>query len=137
VAVDSHGTLYILERSGHALRAVDRDGKIRTVAGTGQPGLEGDGGDALRAKLRGPKHICCDRQDNVLIADTDNHVVRKYLPKAGKIVRIAGAGEKGSEGLNGPPEKIKLNQPHGVYVDAAGVLFITDSHNNRVLKIVE
>ena len=46
VALDGRGNLYILERSGHALRVVDRSGKIRTVAGTGKPGDSGDGGDA-------------------------------------------------------------------------------------------
>jgi DNA-binding beta-propeller fold protein YncE len=30
-----------------------------------------------------------------------------------------------------------LNQPHGVYVDQAGTLYISDSSNNRVLKISE
>ncbi len=36
VAVDGRGNLYILERCGNALRVVDRSGKIRTVAGTGE-----------------------------------------------------------------------------------------------------
>src|SRR6185436_18955420 len=40
VAVDDRGNLYILERSGHALRKVDRNGRIRTVAGTGRKGFE-------------------------------------------------------------------------------------------------
>lgn len=137
VAVDRKGNLYILERSGHALRVVDPQGRIRTVAGTGQPGLEGDGGDARQAKLRGPKHISIDLQDNVLIADTDNHVIRKYLPLEGKIVRVAGTGEKGAAGVGGPAEKLQMNQPHGVCVHKSGVLFIVDSHNNRVLKLVE
>lgn len=137
VAVDSKGNVYILERSGHALRVVDPQGKIRTVAGTGQPGLSGDGGDALKAMLRGPKHICVDRDDNVLIADTDNHVIRKYVAKSGQIVRVAGTGEKGSAGVGGPALALQLNQPHGVCFDKAGVLHIVDSKNHRVLKLVE
>src|SRR6185436_6281720 len=36
IAVDSKGRLYICERNGHALRRVERDGTIRTVAGTGE-----------------------------------------------------------------------------------------------------
>lgn len=135
VAVDSQGRLYILERSGHALRVVDRNGKIRTVAGTGKKGLSGDGGDALQATLNGPKHICLDAQDNVVIADTDNHVIRKFLPKEGRIVRVAGSGRMGTAGVGGPPEALELNQPHGVRVDKSGVLYIADSLNNRVLKI--
>ncbi len=137
VAVDHNGNVYILERSGNALRVVDVDGKIRTVAGTGKTGAAGDGGPARDATFNGPKHLCVDRDNNVLIADTENHLIRKYLPKEGKIVRVAGNGKKGTGGLDGAPEEAELCQPHGVTVDAAGTIFISDSGNNRVLKITK
>jgi hypothetical protein len=136
VAVDSKGNVYILERGGNALRVVDAQGKIRTVVGTGAKGATGDGGPALQATMNGPKHLCVDHDDNVIIADAENHLVRKYLPREGKIVRVAGTGKKGTAGLNGPPQDAELNRCHGVAVDAQGVLFITDSYNNRILKIV-
>ena len=135
VAVDSEGNIYILERSGHALRRVDREGKIRTVAGTGVKGFSGDGGDALKAALSGPKHLCVDRNDNVLIADTDNHVIRKYLPKENRMVRVAGSGKRGANGIDGPANLLELDQPHGVAVDKSDRIYIADSLNNRVLKI--
>ena len=137
VAADSAGNVYVLERSGHALRVVDRGGKIRTLAGTGQAGPAGEDAPALKATLRGPKHICVDRDQNVLIADTDNHVIRKYVSKTGQLVRVAGTGKKGTAGVGGPPEAAEFNQPHGVAIDAAGTLFIVDSLNDRVLKIVK
>src|SRR5205814_821699 len=132
---DAQGNVYILERSGHALRVVDSAGKIRTVAGTGKKGDSGDGGPALQATLNGPKHLCIDRDGGVLIADTENHIIRKYLPKDGTIIRVAGTGKKGTRGLGGPPDKAELSQPHGVYVDSNGTLFISDSSNHRVLKV--
>jgi hypothetical protein len=135
VAVDSKGLIYILERSGNALRVVDSAGTIRTVAGTGEAGFSGDGGPALRAAFRGPKHLCCDADDNVIIADTENHVIRKYAPATGLLVRVAGNGVKGSAGLGGPPDKAQLAQPHGVWLSPAGQLYISDSSNNRVVKI--
>jgi sugar lactone lactonase YvrE len=137
VCADDSGNVYILERNGNALRVVNAKGKIRTVVGTGIKGLSGDGGDALKATLNGPKHLCVDREGNVIIADTENHVVRKYLPRDGKIVRVAGSGRKGKAGLDGSPERLEMNQPHGVYVHPSGTLYICDSGNNRVLKIVE
>lgn len=135
VAVDATGNVYILERGGHALRVVDAEGKIRTVAGTGQRGFSGDGGEALRARLNGPKHLCIDRNGDVLIADTENHVIRKYLPREGKIIRIAGTGRAGRAGLDGSPLKAELKQPHGVHARPDGTIYIADSSNNRVLKI--
>jgi len=135
VAVDSQDNLYILERGGHALRVVDRQGKIRTVAGIGVKGFAGDDGEALKALLNGPKHIAIDAADNVIIADTDNHVIRKYLPKERRIVRVAGSGKNGLGGLGGPPMALELNQPHGVCMDKAGRLYIADSLNDRVLRI--
>src|SRR2546426_8489103 len=55
-AVDKDGNIWILERSGHALRVVDAKGKIRTVAGTGKAGM--GTGKALEAAMNGPKHLC-------------------------------------------------------------------------------
>jgi DNA-binding beta-propeller fold protein YncE len=135
VAVDGKNNIYILERGGHALRVVDASGQIRTVAGTGKAGATGDGGAARQATLNGPKHLWIDRDDGVLIADTENHLIRKYLPDSGKIVRVAGTGKKGARGIGGPPESVELNQPHGVYVHKSGALYIADSSNNRILKI--
>jgi DNA-binding beta-propeller fold protein YncE len=135
VAVDAEGNIYVLERSGHALRVVDAAGRIRTVVGTGEAGNSGDDGDARQATLKGPKHLCVDREGNVLIADTENHVVRKYLAREHKIVRVAGIGRKGTAGVGGPPLQAELNQPHGVYVHSDGRLYIADSSNNRVLRI--
>ena len=122
VAIDSKGSIYILERSGHALRKVDSKGLIRTVAGIGKKG--NTDGEALKAEFNGPKHICIDANDDVIIADTENHVIRKYLAKENKVVRIVGADSG----------EFRLKQPHGVTVDKNGWLYIADSGNNRVLK---
>lgn len=138
VAPDRKGNLYILERGGHALRVVDRAGRIRTVVNaSGKKGSDGDGGDALGATLNGPKHLCVDLEDNVVIADAENNLVRKYVPSTGRIVRVAGTGKKGSAGVGGPPEKCELARPHGVTVHRDGTLYITDSYNDRILKIAK
>ncbi|HEV3078306.1 MAG TPA: hypothetical protein VGY66_00945 [Gemmataceae bacterium] len=135
VTADANGNVYILERSGHALRVVDASGRIRTVAGTGKAGATGDDADARQARLNGPKHLCIDLDGNVLVADTENHAIRKVLAKDGKIIRVAGTGKKGKAGVAGDPLRAELSQPHGVYIDRSGMLYIADSSNDRVLKI--
>ena len=137
VTADREGRIYILERSGHALRIVDGDGKIRTVVGTGQAGHSGDDGPGRKATLNGPKHLCLDRDGSVIIADTENHAIRRYLPKEDRIVKLAGTGKKGTAGLGGPPTQVELFQPHGVTIGPKGELYIVDSGNDRVLKLEE
>jgi DNA-binding beta-propeller fold protein YncE len=100
--MDSKGNVYLLERGGHALRVVDPAGKIRTLI---PPGT-----------LKGPKHLCVDRNDDVIVADTDNHRIVKWLAVEGKLVPLAGTGKMGTAGVGGPPEKLEMNQPHGVYL---------------------
>jgi hypothetical protein len=133
---DGKGGFYILERGGHALRHVNAEGIIRTVAGNGKAGLEGDGGPALAARLNGPKHLCMDRDGTVLIADAENHVIRRFDPVSGRITRVAGTGKKGSEGIGGDPLSAQLARPHGVTIGPDGHLYITDSYNDRILRIV-
>jgi len=125
VAADSQGNVYILERRGNALRVVDRQGRLRTLI---KPG-------SVTPDMNGPKHLCVDRQDNVIIADAENHLIRKYSPRDGSTVTIAGTGQKGDHVEPGDALQTQLNRPHGVYVSPSGELYITDSYNNRILKL--
>lgn len=133
VAPTVDGSFYILERGAHTLRFVSADGKIRTVAGTGKAGSTD--GPALQATFNGPKHLCLDRDGTVLIADAENHLIRRYDPQAGTVTRVAGTGKKGADAPGGDPLSCALNRPHGVTISPDGALIITDSYNNRILKI--
>ncbi|MCX6854039.1 MAG: hypothetical protein NTV80_03945, partial [Verrucomicrobia bacterium] len=137
VAPDRLGNLYILERGGNALRVVDKEGLIHTVVNaSGKKGGTGDGGPALEATMNGPKHLCTDADGNVLIADAESHLIRRYIPGTGKIERVAGTGQQGRAGIGGDPLKCQLSRPHGVTIHpATGDLYITDSYNNRILHI--
>jgi len=132
---DATGGFYILERNGNALRYVDSEGRIKTVAGTGAKGLSGDGGPGLQATMSGPKYTALDRDGTLLIADAENNVVRRYAPRTGLITRVAGTGKPGAAGLDGDPLQCELRRPHGVTVGPDGCIYITDSYNDRILKI--
>ena len=86
-----------------------------------QKGASGDGGDRPAGDDERSRSICASTRDGgVLIADTENHVIRKYSPADGKITRIAGSGKRGTAGVGGPALEVEINQPHGVYVHASG-----------------
>jgi DNA-binding beta-propeller fold protein YncE len=135
VAADDQGNVYILERSGHALRVVDKGGKIRTVAGTGKAGAGGDGGPALKAVMNGPKFLALDSDGSVLITDTENHQIRRYVPGKETMELVAGTGKKGGK-FDTDPTKLELARPHGASVHPkTGAIYIADSDNDRVLRI--
>jgi DNA-binding beta-propeller fold protein YncE len=139
VAVDSKGNLYVLSRKGHTLSVVDPSGKTTRVAGTGQKGYSGDDGDPLKATLNGPKHLSVDRDDNLLIADTENHVIRKVLVRANRqenrIIKVAGTGAEGAGAVPAAAGAVALGRPHGVVVGPDGAVYISDSWNDRVLRL--
>lgn len=140
VAVDRLGNVYILERGGNAMRLVKPDGTIRTVVNSsGIKGIEQSLREpALNAMLNGPKHLCIDMMNRVIIADAENHLIRRYDPADESLCRIAGTGVMGSKGVGGNATACQLARPHGVTMHPkSGELYITDSYNNRVLKIVE
>lgn len=94
VRFDRAGNMYFVEMQNHLVRRVDREsGIISTVAGTGKPGFDGDGGPATAATLRTPHSIAFDRHGRLLIADIGNHRVRRVDLKSDQIESIAGNGE--------------------------------------------
>jgi DNA-binding beta-propeller fold protein YncE len=126
--MDSKGNVYVLERGGHALRLVDGSKTIQTlIAGPASPNAPHE--------LAGPKHLAVDAHDDVLIADTDNHRIVKWLVAERKLLPIAGTGKAGKGTIGRVPTELELNQPHGVFVAFDGSLFISDSWNGRVLKM--
>jgi len=136
VKVAADGTVYILERQGSTLRAVDpRTGIITTRAGTGARGYSGDGGPARDAVFDAPKEFALDPGGDILIVDTENHAIRRIYAANGIIETIAG-GRKSSEGDGGPARSAGLGRPHGAVVGPDGAIYIGDTENHRIRKLV-
>ena len=131
VAIDKKGNLYISDRSNDRIRVVDKKGVIRTYAGSGVAGFQGDAGPALKAQLDKPFGIALDEAENLYIADRNNNRVRKVSPE-GIITTVAGDGGFFFMGDNGPAYQASVAAPTGVAVDKKGNLYIADRNNNRI-----
>lgn len=107
---------------------------ITTVAGNKTSGHSGDGGPATSASLFLPKGMAVDGHGNLFIADTANNRIRKVLAN-GHISTVAGDGQAGNGGDNGPAIRASLDLPQGVAVDAAGTIYIADTNNHRIRKV--
>ena len=129
VAVDGAGNVYIADTHNQRIRKVS-GGTITTIAGTGIGGFSGDGGSPTSATLSNPTALALDANGNLYIADTDNHRIRKISGTT--ITTVAGSGEQLFSGDGAAATAAGLDSPNGVAVDAAGNLYIGDTHNQRV-----
>lgn len=133
VAVDHTGHYYICDGDNRMVMRVGSDGIINVIAGNGLNFNSGDGGLAVNAGLRQATSIAVDLNGNVYIGEYAGDV--RKVTTDGIIHTIAGTGNSGFGGDNGPAIQAQLYNPAGLAVDSHGNLYISDSNNNRIRKV--
>lgn len=133
---DPKGNMYLVLREGNMIFRIDpKTETIHHIAGSGEKGWDGDGGDARKAKLNGPKGVAWAPDNSIYFADTESHTIRRVDLKTGIISTEVGNGQKG-DGPETDPRQCKTARPHGVFADKKGRLYIGDSEVHRV-RILE
>jgi sugar lactone lactonase YvrE len=141
VAVDSNGNVYIADTSNNRILQLSL-GNLNAVAGggsgCGNSSSVGDGCIATAAVLNGPFGVVVDAGGNLYIADKNNNLIRKVDgDQSTRLIHtIAGGGSQNSASYKGAATSVQLNNPFGVTLDAAGNLYIADSYNNVVRKVL-
>jgi streptogramin lyase len=69
------GRVFIADTENHAIRVIDRSGRIDVVCGTGKKG-NGPDGPATACQLSRPHGVFFDKDGTLYIGDSENHVVR-------------------------------------------------------------
>lgn len=130
--IDPAGSLLLTLREGNAVYRIDlKSMTYQHLAGTGRSGYSGNGGPAKAAQVAGPKGIALGPDGDVYLADTESHTIRVIHSKSGLIETLVGDGQLG-DGPDGSPRTCRLARPHGIFVDAHGLVYIGDSSNHRV-----
>jgi uncharacterized protein (TIGR03437 family) len=135
LAADLAGYIYVADYGNDRVRRIGPDGVIVTVAGNGNQGSTGDGGAATGARLLGPRNVVMDAVGNLYFSEYNGHRVRKVTP-GGIISTVAGTGVAGIGGDGGSAVNAQLNFPAGLAVDRNNALYIADSGNRLVRKIL-
>ncbi len=161
IVEDSQGNFYITDVRTSRIRKVTPAGVISTVVGSGTKcdiaqgtNVCGDGGPVLGAQLNIPTSIALDSAGNIYITDTVDNRIRvanmqstaitiagTSIP-AGDIQTIVGDGnpciisQNPTCGDGGPASSAEVNAPTGIFVDAAGDIYIADTHDQEIRVIL-
>lgn len=134
LAFDRTGNLYLADSGNHRIRRIGRDGMISTIAGTGREGSSPDGAAALGGAINFPTGLAFDAAGLLHFSDTQNGRIRQITAN-GTLRTVAGTGQLGFTGDNGPATAARLNGSFGLAFDRQGNLLIADRDNFRLRTI--
>jgi len=130
ITIDSKGVLYVADTLNHSIRQILEDGTVATIAGTRRPGY--DDGPGRIAYFNTPTGIAINKEGILFIVDQHNHAIRK-IDLDGQVSTFAG-GEIGFS--DGKGTDAKFTYPFGITIDKTGTLYVTDSGNHTIRRIL-
>ena len=132
IAVNGAGVIYVADSGNHTIRRLALDGTVTTYAGTaGQPGLLN--GAAASAQFNQPSGLAVGPDGTLVIADYGNSCIRSITP-AGQVSTLAGQITHGY--VDGSGALASFYWPVGLTVDASGTVWVADTHNNAIRKVL-
>ena len=120
------GTMLIVASVCPAPRAATPT--VTTILGTGAPGYSD-------TQVNNPYGVIFGPDGALYFCDLDNQRIRRFDPNTRTLTTIAGSGDKGYRGDDGPATQAALNMPHDIQFDAAGNLYIAERDNHVVRKV--
>ncbi|MBM3274233.1 MAG: hypothetical protein FJZ00_03710 [Candidatus Sericytochromatia bacterium] len=129
-AVDLDGTVLVVDTDNQAIRRIGKDGKVTTIAGDTRRGRID--GAALEARFADPTGIAVDAQGAIFVVEQGGSSIRKVA--GGQVTTLVGSAGVGFS--DGAADSAMLNRPFGLAADAGGNLYVADTDNHRVRKIL-
>jgi DNA-binding CsgD family transcriptional regulator/sugar lactone lactonase YvrE len=116
------------------LGRIDADGTFHLLINSAIPGYGDSSGSTKLGRLVVPQGLAVDREGTVFLVDSANSVVRA-MSVDGTIRIVAGTGERGNAGDDGPATAATLFAPLAIALSPDRSLFIADTNNDRVRRI--
>ena len=138
VAVDASGNVFVADSGNCAIRKVTSAGVVTTLAGpttAGNCGFADGSGSA--ARFNNPQGIVIDPDGNLYVTDTGNCAIRK-ITSAGVVSTFSGSSPPTPicGNVNSTLLASRYNNPKGITRDPNGNLYVTDTLNHSIKKIV-
>jgi len=129
ITIDTSGNLYVADSNNNKIRKITSLGEVTTFAGSGA-NISTDG-TGTAASFVSPRGVAMDSSGNLYVSEAAN--IRK-ITSSGVVTTIAGSGVTGF--ADGTGTAASFNYPNGIVIDSSGSLYVADSGNHRIRKIV-
>jgi DNA-binding beta-propeller fold protein YncE len=129
IAIDAGGALYVADTGNDAIRRVDPQGTVTTIAGGHGPGNRDGAG--RYARFNGPVGVAVDGRGNIYVADTYNHRIRR-IDASGTVTTIAG-GAPGFQ--DGAAAQARFDTPCSLAIGPDGSIWVADTRNRAIRRI--
>lgn len=145
LCVDLKGNVFVADTDNSVIRRITPSGKVSTVAGNGQPFYKE--GRKQQAGFNYPTGICVDLHNVLYVSDTVNNVIRR-ITNEGNVIPVCGSPDQKSGAIDGYgaidpnrsvvpfPKRATFFKPAALCVGPDRNLYIADTFNNRIRKIV-
>ena len=138
VCTDKSGNIYVSDFARHTVLKIDEGGRVTVLAG--EDGVSGRNGTLTNvstgAKFDTPRGLACDNSGRVYVADSGNNQIRVIDPN-GRVSHLAGAGDGSSGFVDGDGATARFNGPLDVAVDNTGRVWVADTGNHSIRRIID
>lgn len=132
---DYSGNIYVTDCVNHIILKITESGRINTIGGLS--GVSGNNSSddvtAAASRFNYPTGICCDRNGDIYVADTNNHQIRKISNN--KVSLVAGAATPTSGTADGIGKGARFNTPYDIDIDFSGTIYVADTFNHAIRRI--
>ncbi len=130
IVVDSQDNIFAVSRN--KIMKITPSGDISLFAGDSNNTSGNTDGIGSNARFNEPQQLAIDNNDNIYVVDYKNNRIRKIMPN-GEVTTLAGSSLGYKEGKG---SQAKFNRPFGIAVDENGVVYVADTYNFRIRKIM-
>jgi sugar lactone lactonase YvrE len=135
VCIDPSGNTYVTDAYKHIVIKIAPNGVVTVLAGLS--GTFGNNGantvTCANARFNYPTGICCDRNGDLYVCDTNNHQIRKI--SGNNVSLVAGAATPASGTTNGVGSAARFNTPYDIAINKSGVIYVADTMNHSIRVI--
>ena len=132
LAIDNSGNVIVADEYNHKIRKITPSGVVTTLAGSGKSGSNDTTGTG--ASFYFPAAVAVDNAGNVYVGDSFNYKIRK-ITSLGFVTTIAGSGQWGD--IDGAGISARFSFPNGIAADKYGNIFVADTANCKIRKIIQ